>query len=265
MAEQKNRGLRYRLYQLVEFVDLSGDGIADYDIYDIVMCIVIAFSLIPLLFKEENRILNLIDIVTMSIFIVDYFLRWMVADYIADEKGILPFLKHPFTLWAIIDLLSVIPSFSHFGASFAFLHQVRAMHALRVARTLRTARYSRSLMIINEVLYNSRKPLWAVFNLAIGYIFLSALLVFNVEPGSFHSFFDAIYWATVSLTTVGYGDIYPVTVTGRIVTMLSSFFGIAIVALPAGIITAGYMEEIHKLQAEEEKREKEAAETEKQK
>ncbi|WP_418517468.1 potassium channel family protein [Pseudoruminococcus massiliensis] len=57
-------------------------------------------------------------------------------------------------------------------------------------------------------------------------------------------FFDAIYWATVSLTTVGYGDIYPVTVIGRLVTMLSSVLGIAIIALPAGIITAGYMSEI---------------------
>ena len=65
-----------------------------------------------------------------------------------------------------------------------------------------------------------------------------------MEPDSFNTFFDAIYWATVSLTTVGYGDIYPVTAIGRVVTMLSSFFGIAIIALPAGVITAGYMSEI---------------------
>ena len=62
---------------------------------------------------------------------------------------------------------------------------------------------------------------------------------------SFDTFFDAIYWATVSLTTVGYGDIYPITPAGRIITMVSSVFGIAIVALPAGIITAGYMEELN--------------------
>lgn len=61
---------------------------------------------------------------------------------------------------------------------------------------------------------------------------------------SVYDFFDAIYWATVSLTTVGYGDIYPVTTLGRIITMISSVFGIAIVALPAGIITAGYMSEV---------------------
>ena len=65
--------------------------------------------------------------------------------------------------------------------------------------------------------------------------------MFNVEPDSFNTFFDAVYWATVSLTTVGYGDIYPITDLGRIVAMISSFFGIAIVALPAGIVTAEYL------------------------
>ena len=80
--------------------------------------------------------------------------------------------------------------------------------------------------------------------LSFGYVLISALIIFNVEPGTFDNFFEAVYWATVSLTTMGYGDIYPVTTIGRIVTMISSFVGIAIVALPAGIITAGYMDQI---------------------
>ena len=77
--------------------------------------------------------------------------------------------------------------------------------------------------------------------------------MFNAEPHvnpetgatTFGDFFDALYWATVTLTTVGYGDIYPVTVAGRVVTMISSAFGIAIIALPSGIITAGFMKEIN--------------------
>ena len=76
------------------------------------------------------------------------------------------------------------------------------------------------------------------------YIVIAALVIFNVEPDSFSTFFDALYWATVSLTTVGYGDIYPVTAIGRAVAMISSVFGIAIVALPSGIITAGYLSAI---------------------
>jgi voltage-gated potassium channel len=70
--------------------------------------------------------------------------------------------------------------------------------------------------------------------------------MFQVEPQTFDTFYDACYWAAVSLTTVGYGDIFAVTSIGRFFTMLSAFVGIAIVALPSGIITAGYLEEVRK-------------------
>ena len=123
---------------------------------------------------------------------------------------------------------------------------------MRVFRVFKAMRYSKSFEIIGNVLRSSKDSLVAVCALAGGYILISALVIFNVEPDSFGSFFDAIYWATVSLTTVGYGDIYPVSTLGRIITMVSSIFGIAIVALPAGIITAGYMNEIGKSQNEEE-------------
>ena len=86
----------------------------------------------------------------------------------------------------------------------------------------------------------------AVCILSGGYILLSALVMFQVEPESFKTFFDAIYWAVVTLTTVGYGDLYPVSDIGRVVSMISSVMGIAIVALPTGIITAGYMSELNK-------------------
>lgn len=118
----------------------------------------------------------------------------------------------------------------------------RLFRIFRTFRVFKAFRYSKSIVIIVRVIRNSREALMAVCTLALGYIIVSALIVFNVEGDSFETFFDAIYWATVSLTTVGYGDIYPVTTAGRIITMISSIFGIAIVALPAGIITAGYME-----------------------
>lgn len=118
------------------------------------------------------------------------------------------------------------------------------IRAFRVFRVFKAFRYSNSFQIIGNVIRTSKKSLIAVGVLAAGYIMISALIIFNVEPESFNSFFDAIYWATVSLTTVGYGDIYPVSTLGRVITMLSAIFGIAIVALPAGIITAGYMNEL---------------------
>jgi voltage-gated potassium channel len=116
---------------------------------------------------------------------------------------------------------------------------------LKVFRIVRIFRYSKGIRTIIDILKSSKKALFAVGSLAVGYILISALVVFNVEPDTFNSFFDAVYWSTVSLTTVGYGDIYPVTVIGRTIAMLSSFFGIAIVALPAGIVTAEYMKSIN--------------------
>ena len=124
---------------------------------------------------------------------------------------------------------------------FKALKTIRLIRTFRVLRIFKSFRYSKNIQIILQVGKNSKKALIAVLYLAIGYIFVCALIIFNVEPDSFNTFFDAI---TISLTTVGYGDIYPITTLGRIITMVSSFMGIAIVALPAGIITAGYMKEI---------------------
>ena len=145
---------------------------------------------------------------------------------------------------AIIDLLSILPSINMINKGFKVLKTIRLIRTFRVLRIFKSFRYSKNIQIILQVGKNSKKALIAVLYLAIGYIFVCTLIIFNVEPDSFNTFFDAIYWATISLTTVGYGDIYPISTLGRIITMVSSFMGIAIVALPASIITAGYMKEI---------------------
>ena len=116
----------------------------------------------------------------------------------------------------------------------------RLLRLNKVFKAFRMLRYSKSFNVILSVIKQERKALTAVCVMAGGYILISALIMFQVEPDSFETFFDAIYWAVVTLTTVGYGDIYPITDIGRIISMLSSFMGIAIVALPTGIITAGY-------------------------
>ena len=182
----------------------------------------------------------------MGIFIIDYLLRWATADFKYEKRGILSFLKYPFSPMAIIDLLSILPSLSIVNNGFKALRVLRMIRTLRVFRVLKVVRYSKSFQIIGNVVRSSKESLIAVGVLAIGYIVVSALVIFNVEPDSFDNFFEAVYWATVSLTTVGYGDIYPVSTLGRIITMVSSIFGIAVVALPAGIITAGYMSELKK-------------------
>ena len=210
------------------------------------MILTIVVSLFPLAFKEESRPLYLMDKVTMIIFIVDYLLRWITADFKFDQPPLIAFLRYPFSTMALIDLMSILPSLSVISRGFKVLRIVRMIRALRVVRAFKWLRYSNNFIIISDVIRSSKKSLGAVVTLAALYIMISALIIFNVEPDSFDSFFDAVYWATVSLTTVGYGDIYPVSVMGRIVAMVSSLLGVAVVALPAGIITAGYMTEIQK-------------------
>lgn len=232
--------MRKRLYEIIEKSE-SEDKASR--IYDFFMMLVIAVSLVPLAFKENYMALVVIDKVAVSIFIIDYLIRWITAD-LKLNKGKLSFAIYPFTIMAIIDLVSILPSITVLNAGFKTLRLCRMVRAFRVFRVFKTIRYSKNLQIIINVLKKSKDSLIAVGTLAVGYIIIAALVIFNVEPDSFDTLFDAIYWATVSLTTVGYGDIYPVTTAGRIITMLSSFVGIAIVALPAGIITAGYMSEI---------------------
>ncbi len=239
--------IRKRVYEIIEKAE-GHDTLSA--VYDYLMIIVIAVSMIPLAFKEDNTSFIIIDRVTVTIFIIDYCLRWMTADYKYEKKSLGAFIRYPFSAMAIVDLLSILPSLSIINSGFKLLRILRMIRAMRVFRVLKVVRYSRSFEIIGSVLRSSKDSLVAVCALAGGYILISALVIFNVEPDSFERFFDAIYWATVSLTTVGYGDIYPVSTLGRIITMVSSVFGIAIVALPAGIITAGYMTEISKAKYE---------------
>lgn len=213
-------------------------------IYDIFIMLMIVLSVIPLAFKETNTLFTVIEYITVTVFIVDYLLRLFTADFkLGGSVG--SFFVYPITPMAIIDLLSILPSITLVNSGFRLLKIFRLLRALRVFRTFKFLRYSKSFTVIVDVFKKQRRVLSAVATMAVAYVLVSALVIYNVEPESFDNFFEAVYWATVSLTTVGYGDIYPVTTIGRIVTMISSVFGIAIIALPSGVITAGYLSEVN--------------------
>ena len=234
--------MRKRLYEIIEPGHGSSDRLSTF--YDVCMIVLIVVSLIPLAFKQETPFLAGLDRFCAALFVLDYLFRLITADYKYGSRSALSFVRYPFSFMAIVDLLSILPSFSVLNGSFKVLRVMRMFRALRVFRVFKAARYSRSVQIIARVFQKSKEPLAAVGSLALVYILICALVILNVEPESFDNFFDAVYWATVSLTTMGYGDIYPVTGIGRLFTMVSSVFGIAIVALPAGIVTAGYMSEV---------------------
>ena len=233
--------IRNRLYEIIEIAE-EDDKLSK--IYDLFMMLVIITSMLPLTVKDTPPSALWIDRVATVIFIIDYFLRLLTAD-IKLSRGKASFVLYPFTPMAIIDLLSILPSVTALNNGFRILKIFRLFRTFRVLRILKVVRYSKSITMIINVFKKQKEALCVVGGLAAGYILISALIVFNVEPDTFPTFFDAIYWATVSLTTVGYGDIYATSQMGKIITMISAILGIAIVALPAGIVTAGYMDELN--------------------
>lgn len=239
--------MRRRIYEIIEIADDS-----DYisHVYDVFMIFVIIVSIIPLGMKDVSEVWLDIEDLCVTVFIFDYILRFITADYKMGSHTLSSFIRYPLTPMAVIDIVSILPHFILINSGFGLLRLLRLARALRVARVAKIFRYSSNMDIIIAVIKRSKDQLIAVGTLTAAYIVTSALVVMNVEPDTFDSFYDAVYWATISLTTIGYGDIIPNSAAGRAITMISAFFGVAVIALPASIITAGYVEEIQERKIE---------------
>jgi len=205
-------------------------------VYDFIQLVAIILSLVPLAFRKYTPFFAILEYCCVSVFIVDYILRWITSD-LKMKKGWISFVIYPFTPMAIIDMLSILPTFSVINEAF---HLFRVTRLFKILRLLKFGRYSKEIAILAQVLKEQRSVLLSVLILAIFYIVLTALLMFTVDE-KFENFFEALYWSTSALTTVGYGDVYPHNDLGRIISMISSLVGVAIIALPSGVITASYL------------------------
>ena len=224
-------------------------------IYEWVMLIAIAIGIFPLTFRAHNTLFWCFDILSCACFVVDYILRWITAGVRSEKKFWSAFAIYPITPMAIIDLLSILPTISLLSPAFK---AARLSRLLKILRIVKVIRYFESLEIILSVIRKQKKVLYAVLSMAMFYTFVTAMIMFNAEeeinPKTgdylFNNFFDAFYWAICTLTTVGYGDLYPISTTGRVISIISSLVGIAIIALPSGVITAGYLDEIRERKAQ---------------
>ncbi len=234
--------------QIREMIEPRKDSTSS-QIYDWVMLAAIVIGILPLVFREQPTIFWYFDLISGLCFIADYLLRWITADLTSRNNRIMAFLLYPFRPMAIIDLLSILPIFNLISPTFKV---VRVSRLLKILRVIKVVRYYEPLEIILAVVRRQSRILCTVFSLAVFYIFITALIMFNAEeeinPDTgrylFNNFFDAFYWAACTLTTVGYGDLYPISEVGRIISIISSMVGIAIIALPSGIVTAGYLDEL---------------------
>lgn len=240
--------MRKKIFEMIE--PSNREGLLGR-FYDFIMIAAIIASVVPLAFKTSYLGFEIVEYVCVGIFVIDYVLRLICADFIL-KKGKASFFLYPISPMAIIDIIAILPSVSLLNEGFKLLKIFRLLRTFKVFRAFKFFRYSKTFDVVFNVFKKQKNILITVMSMAVAYIFVSALIMYNVEPGTFNSFFDAIYWSTISLTSVGYGDIVPATAMGKVITMLSSVLGIAIIALPSGVITAGYLAEITKLEDEDE-------------
>lgn len=189
---------------------------------------------------------HVIEIVTVAIFCVEYLLRIWTAEFLYPKlskgKAKLRFL---YSFDGIVDLLTILPFFFLTGfVAFRMLRVVRIFHLFRL-----NAQYD-SFHVITSVLYQKRNQIMSsVFIIAI-LMLASSLCMYSAEhdaqPQNFQNAFSGIWWSMSTLLTVGYGDIYPVTIVGKCMGIVIAFLGVGVVAIPTGIISAGFVEQYQK-------------------
>lgn len=208
----------------------------DITIIMVILLSMITFSMgtIPKLDNTLKYYIDLLDNLFIIIFTIEYILRI----YITDKK-----LKYIFSFYGLIDLLSILPFFIGLFYDGQYL---KVLRLLRIFRLLKLTRYSKTVSKFGKAFYNSREEFVIFIFITFIIFFISSVGIYQFEhkaqPEAFGSVFQSMWWAVATLTTVGYGDVYPITIGGKIFTTLMLILGLGIVGVPAGIIAASFTE-----------------------
>lgn len=250
------RRLRRRVHEVVELAR-PGDGASRaFDLFIIVLILANVAAMVadsvPEVAARWGGPLAVFETVSVIVFTAEYGLRlWSCVERPDFERPIAGRLRFALTPLALIDLLAVLPFFLPFmGWDFRFLRMLRVF---RLARVAKLARYTTAVSSIGRVIHARRDELWASLSfMLILIIIASSLLYFaerDAQPDHFGSIPDAMWWAVVTLTTVGYGDIFPVTPVGKLLAGSIAILGIGMVALPTSILGSGFVEEVARKRA----------------
>jgi voltage-gated potassium channel len=245
--------LRRRLYDVLER-DTPGGGPGALVARLIVALIAlnlaaVVLESIPDLAARYEPLFDAIEYVSLVVFTVEYGLRLWVATEHAPNRQLTPFaahLKYAISPAGLIDLFAVMP----FWFAFLLPADLRVLLVLRMIRFLKIARYSPAMRSLLDVLYSERRALFGCLVIMFGVTMLSAALMHlaegRVQPDKLGTIADAMWWAIVTLGTIGYGDVVPVTPFGKLIAAGTIFLGLIMIALPVGIIANAFNEEIHR-------------------
>lgn len=212
--------------------------------------IAVILETVPSLHSQYGEFFHYFDIVSVVFFTIEYVLRvWSANHEPKYRHSIFGRIKYMFSGAALVDLLAILPFYVNSLVGLD-LRVLRIFRLLRFFRLFRLTSYMKATKMVRNVFKNNVNELMLSLLLAIFLIIISSSLVYFTEhlsqPDKFKSIPDTIWWSITTLTTVGYGDMVPITMAGKIFTCFILIAGVAIFALPAGIITAGFLEEIRK-------------------
>ncbi len=237
---------RKRIFEVIQ-IGNRGDALSRFCDYFIVAVIFINIAVLFMetfdVFEPYMVILKVIEAITIGIFIVEYILRLWTADFLYPNMGRWKAAgRFIISFDGIVDLLTILPFFFLSGfVGFRILRVVRIFRLFRVNAT-----YD-SFNVIANVFKKKRNQIFSSVFIILMLMLVSSLCIYSAEheaqPGAFANAFSGIWWSLSTIFTVGYGDIYPITTLGQIMTVIITFLGVGAVAVPTGIISAGFVEE----------------------
>ena len=196
-----------------------------------------------------GRLFGAMELVSLVVFTLEYALRiWAAPEHAAyrDLKPLSARLRYAMSTDGLIDLVSVLP----FWVAFVAPSELRIILLFRIVRFLKLARYSPALRSLLEVLYAERRALFGCAVILAGATLISATFIHRAErdaqPDKFGTIPDAMWWSVVTLGTIGYGDVVPITPLGKLVAATTILWGLVMIALPVGIIATAFSEQIHR-------------------
>ncbi|MCR5667262.1 MAG: ion transporter [Eubacterium sp.] len=246
MTESK----RKRLFELIQIGSRS-DFYSRLCDYIIIIAIIVNIVLLVLDTFDTGLsdcfALDVIEYITLAIFIVEYICRIITADFLYEAKSKAVCRgKFIFSFNGLIDLLSILPYFLPILFPAGFI-AFRVLRVLRVFRLFRLNTQYDAFNVLFAVLYEKKNQLFSSVCLILMMMLASSLCMYSLEhtaqPDVFKDAFSGIWWTVSTIFTVGYGDIVPITLAGKIIAIVISFLGVGLVAIPTGIISAGFVEQ----------------------